>query len=212
MTSPDQSQVSGTAVFAVLPPSTAAETGHVVRAIFHVGFWTTILIALGHGTIVDGAAATGVQYDEIAFSTLPPLEQREYRLLREGVATAERARGRTGTWPEVDALATRGVAPFVDPIDHAGYQWTRVADGPVIDYVGVPAQASGLATFMVVLLEPEPGTPIDPTLVADAVHHVMPDGTLVHVTIWRAPGARPTVSAVAAPRVEDGWRRVISSN
>jgi hypothetical protein len=210
MTSPDQVNV-----IAVVPPSAAAETGNVVRAVFWIGFWSAIAIAAvhapKHGAGGDGAAH-GVQYDELAVDALPAAEQRLYRLLREGVSTAERTRGRTGTWPEVDALVARGVAPFVDPIDRAGYTWTRLAAGATVNYAGVPDAASGLATFLVVVLEPEPGAPPDPTAVPDAVHHRMPDGTMVHVMIWRAPGARAVSEAVAAPRVEDGWRRVIPTS
>lgn len=193
----------------VSPPSAAAETGLVVRAVFHVGFWSAIAVAWLHAPGAGTAETLGLQYDEVAFSALPPAEQRVYRLLREGVQTAERTRGRTGAWPEVSALVARGVAPFVDPIDAAGYRWTRVADGPTVDYVGAPDPASGLGTFLVVLLEPPPGTPVDPTAVADEVHRLLRDGTLLHVTIWRAPGARTIAGAVAAPAVEDGWRRVI---
>jgi hypothetical protein len=196
-------------VIEVVSPSAAVETGLVVRAVFHIAFWSAILVALMRPAPDTVSGGLGLQYDEVGFAALPPAEQRVFRLLREGVSTAERTRARTGAWPEVAALVGRGVAPFVDPIDTAGYAWTRVAAGTTVNYLGVPAAASGLGTFLVVVLEPEPGAPPDPTAVPDDVHHLLSDGTMVHVMIWRAPGVRTTVEPVPAPRVEDGWRRVV---
>jgi hypothetical protein len=199
-------------VIEVRPPSVLAETGYVMRAVFHLAYWTAIVIALVHAPgRGSGGAVAGVPYDEVAFSSLAPAEQRTYRLLREGLAKAERVRIRSGRWPTIDDLVGLGVPPFVDPVDRAGYTWTRTQTGAAINYVGAPTTASGLATLAAVILEPEPGTPVDPTAVHDDIHHILPDGSLVHVTVWRAPGLRSTVAAMAAPRVEDGWRRVVSA-
>ncbi len=138
---------------------------------------------------------------------LESADQRVYRQCLEGLTDAEDVRARTGTWPAIDALARRGIPPFAaDPVDHAGYSWRLVRDGTVVDYIGTPAAGSKRPTFVIVILEPDPGTPIDPQAIADEVHHKLADGTMLHVSIWI--GSRTLASAVAVPAIEDGWRRI----
>src|SRR5438105_4370076 len=55
--------------------------------------------------------------------TLPEPDQRLFRALREGLLAAEADRARSAAWPDADALAARGVAPFAEG---AGYRWSRV--------------------------------------------------------------------------------------
>lgn len=201
-------------VVEVRSPSIGGETRAVVIAILHVVFWSALVIGAEYGEAHrhdddPGRAKVRVNYDEVAFAAMPAEDQRLFGLIREGVAAIEQDRGRTGVWPEVDALAGRFVPPFApDPIDRGGYRWTRLQDGSVVDYVGTPAAGSGRATFVIVFIEPGPGTPIDPTAPIDEVHHRLSDGTSIHVMIWRVPDGRALTTATELPPAEDGWRRV----
>src|SRR5215510_11305969 len=54
--------------------------------------------------------------------TLPEADQQVFRALRQGLLAAEEDRVRQSAWPEPNALAGRGVAPFGD----GGYEWSRL--------------------------------------------------------------------------------------
>jgi hypothetical protein len=210
---PARSGAELTRTIEVRPLSFARETGAVIRAILLIGFWAAMLIGAERGTGGPGrpGAAPGpvLPPDEIAVASLPAADQRLFNLVREGIAAAEQHRGRTGAWPTVEALAARGVPPFAtDPIDRGGYQWSLRRDGLVLAYLGVPAAGSGRASFAIVIAEPEPGTPADPTTPVDEVHHRLSDGTLIHVTVWRTPDRRTLSAAVISPPLEDGWQAV----
>jgi hypothetical protein len=111
-----------------------------------------------------------------------------FRAAQEGVLEAERIRSATGRWPTAEALARDGVPPFApDPIDGAGFVWQSVAGGIKADYVGTPRADSGRDAFIVILTEPDPGTPIDPQAQVDETHHRLLDGTMIHVTYWMGP-------------------------
>jgi hypothetical protein len=194
----------------VRSPSVAHETGNVVRAVLHIGFWTAAVLGTSWKGRDGGAATAGkVAVDEIAFRDLPSDDQRMYRNALAGLVDAEDARSRDKAWPTVEALAARRIPPFApDPLDRAGYTWKKLQSGGLVNYVGAPA-AGGDAkrpTFLVVALEPQPGEPADPQAVVDETHHRMGDGTMIHVSIWIG-GAAPS-TAIAQPAYEDGWRRV----
>ncbi len=195
----------------VRSPSARRETILVLRALFHIVFWSAVLIALERGTVArnapggGGATLTG---EELFFRDLDPEGQRLFRAIGEGVVEAEAARSRTGEWPSVEELARRGIPPFaVDPIDRAGYRWRLLQEGTTVNYFGL-ARDPGGPTYAIVVLEPEPDAPIDPRQVTDEIHHRLADGTLLHVSIWTAPGARDASRALSAPPVEEGWRRI----
>jgi hypothetical protein len=130
-----------------------------------------------------------------------------YRQALEGLTEAEDVRSGKGDWPTVDALATRRIPPFApDPLDRASYRWQLLRDGTLVNYVGTPDAASKRSTFVISILEPDPGTPIDPTAYVDETHHKLKDGTLLHVSIWI--GTRTLTRPAATPPFEDGWRRI----
>lgn len=145
----------------------------------------------------------------VAFATLPAADQRLYRRCLEGLQAAEDVRSTAGSWPTVEELAARGIPPFAaDPIDGAGYRWQRIVDGTLVNYLGVPRADSSRPTWLITALEPDPGSPPDPTAVLDESHHRLRDGTLLHVSL--SIGTARTISrAIAMPAFEDGWRLVV---
>ena len=187
-------------------PSAMRETGFVVRIAFHVVMWTAIVMTatwFPHGGTVP-AAAPATAIGEIAFRELPGDVQRMYRRCLDGLADAEELRADTGAWPAVEALAARGTPPFAaDPIDKAGYHWELRREATAVNYVGVPANGP---TLVITILEPDQGTPIDPTAYTDEQHHRLRGGEMLHVAVWI--GTKPVRGVMVTPAIEDGWKRI----
>jgi hypothetical protein len=205
----------------VRAPKVTRELGAVLRAIVAIGFGTAIAMTAKLGA--DNAGADGrarsatsarlaLRPNQVAFAELPAADQRMFRRCLEGLAAAEEIRSQRGSWPDVGELAAAGAPPFsADPIDDAGYRWQRLLDGTLVNYLGVPADpASPRPTILVIALEPDPGTPMDPAATVDENHHKLRDGTLLHVSISLGK-ARTLGRPIAMPAFEDGWRQVVVS-
>ncbi|HEY6034168.1 MAG TPA: hypothetical protein VIV58_07915 [Kofleriaceae bacterium] len=188
-------------------PSAMRETGFVVRIAFHVVMWSAILMTatwFPHGGAAP-AAAPATAIGEVAFRELPGDIQRMYRRCLDGLADAEEVRADSGAWPTVEAEAARGVPPFApDPIDKAGYRWELRKDGLAVNYVGVPATGPAIA---ITILEPDPGTPNDPTAYTDDQHHRLRGGEMIHVAVWI--GTKLPSGVMVTPAIEDGWKRIV---
>lgn len=140
---------------------------------------------------------------------LPDADGQMFRTVREGLLAAEADRVRTGTWPEPDALAGRGVAPFASDGGGATYQWTRLQQGAIIDYFGRPRDPSAPA-WLLEIQEPEPGMRPD-TAPVDEEHHRLSDGTMVHTYVWMHRfGTQVPVGFVRQPQ-NSGWTEVFST-
>lgn len=211
----------------VRSPRVAREIGAVLRAIVAIGFGTAIAMTakLGDGggdrkrtgdsrgrAQSEESAKLSLRPNQVAFAQLPSADQRMFRRCLEGLTAAEEVRSQRGSWPDVEALAASGAPPFAaDPLDPAGYRWQRLLDGTLVNYLGVPADpASPRPTILVIALEPDPGTPLDPAAIADEHHHKLRDGTLLHVSISLGK-ARTLGRPIAMPAFEDGWRQVVVS-
>lgn len=196
----------GPRTLVVQSPSLWRETARVGHAAFLIVFWSAMAMWCNQPRDVRSSARKAA-FDQVAFRDLDSDAQRMFRLAQEGLTEAEDVRSRTNQWPTVESLAARNIPPFAsDPIDTAGYHWRMLEDGTLIDYVAAPEPGSPRPTFAIVILEPDPGTPIDPSAATDEVHHKLRDGTLLHVGIWT--GKKPMEHAVAMPPLEDGWRQI----
>jgi len=195
----------------VQSPSVWRETGNVIRAVMHIFLWSALIMGASwctgrhpQGTELRPPA---IAVDQVAFRDLDEDSQRMYRLALEGLTEAEDVRSRTNDWPTVDALAARKIPPFTpDPLDRAGYRWRMLRDGTLVNYVGTPDVASKRPTYVISILEPDPGTPIDPQAVVDEIHHKLRDGTMLHVGVWT--GTKTLDRPAATPAFEDGWRQI----
>jgi hypothetical protein len=189
----------------VRSPSATAETVGVVKTIFHILFWSAIVIGIERSQSPASAAPPTLP-GEVAFRDLPGPEQRMFRELQEGLLEAESRRAAGQRWPSVEELAAAGVPPFArDPLDRAHYAWTLAQRDVVVNYRGVPADPKA-PSFLLVAIEPNPGDPIDPTVVPDEIHHRLSTGVVIHVTTWKGPALPEGV--VATPPAERGWLRI----
>ena len=90
----------------------------------------------------------------------------------------------------------------------AAYTWRRAAVGVVTHYLGLPAEDVSAAAWMIVIREPEPGVPTD-TAPNDEEHHRLPDGTVLHVSIWTHRfGGQVDPAFVPQPEAA-GWTQVL---
>jgi hypothetical protein len=193
----------------VRPPSSRVELGNVVRfsMVIVIGAW--MFLATDSATFRDGAASTTKHL--LPFQTLiqnrPPIDQRMFRELQEGLLEAESRRGSSGTWPEVAALAADGIPPFaLDPTAKGGrYDWRLTVNGAFVNYLGLPQQ-SGSPAWLVLVQEPEPGAPPDPAR-EDEEHHRLLGGDMLHVSTWVRAGAQVPAGTIRAPQAE-GWTQL----
>jgi hypothetical protein len=190
----------------VRSPSLGAELRFVGKALFHVGYWS-LFVVFAHPR---AAAADAMLPFERRLSDLDAEGQRMVSNIREGVVEAEARRSKTGSWPLPEVLAGAIIPPFAaDPLDRAGYQWRLVEGKGAVNYVGVPREGSGKDTFVVVITEPAPGTPPDPQVKEDEIHHRLANGTMIHVGTWTGPRVEASRLPLVAPNPDEGFRQVL---
>lgn len=137
-------------------------------------------------------------------------DQRMFRQLQVALLEAQAVRAATNAWPEVAALVEQGIDPFApDPTNKgAKYEWRLLRAGISINYVGVPDRADAPA-WLLTIQEPDPSVPGE-VYSDDEEHARLPDGTVLHVSIWRhVNGARVPQTLVRVPQSE-GWSQVFA--
>ena len=200
----------------IRPPSARGETIAVLRVAVAIVVMVTAYVfrpSFGDSTVANREGPLELLPYQKLIRDAPPVEQRMFREMQEGLLEAERVRAETGRWPEVKMLAEDGIPPFApDPTRTLTYTWTSVRQDWATNYLGIPPVPEALA-WMLVILEPEPGTPADPAP-NDETHHRLPDGTTLHVSMWSIPESRRR-SGFAALRLpqNDGWTNwLVGSN
>jgi uncharacterized protein DUF6162 len=199
----------------IRPPSVRDETLNVLKAAAAV----VIIVAayVFRPSLADqspnpqsGQSLIGLLPYQTLVRDVPPVEQRTFRELREGLLEAERIRATTGQWPDVGALAAEAIPPFAPDPTRKGptYTWTSVRQDWAVNYLGVPSDSASPA-WVLVILEPAPGAPADPAP-DDETHHRLPDGTTLHVSIWNMPEEkrRSGFAALRLPQ-NDGWTQLM---
>ncbi|MBS2026345.1 MAG: hypothetical protein JST54_00455 [Deltaproteobacteria bacterium] len=188
----------------VVGPSGRGEGQFALRAATLVAMGGLLLAARGG----PGASSTGdLAPYQVRLAELAPGEQRIARELREGLTEAETVRAKEGRWPEVAALAADGVPPFAaDPLAPE-LHWSLVSDGSTLNYLGLSDR--GGPSYLLVVQEPEPGNGDPPGTPPDEVHHVLRDGTILHVYACVRDGAPPSASATSKPWLE-GWKQIVA--
>lgn len=196
----------------VIPPSQRDDGSWVFLAAMTIVVCVIYIIAFERGGPVTKDAAVpsrALLPFQTLFRDLPSVEQRVFRALQEGVVEALRARGATGTWPTVDALAAQGVPPFApDVLDRSGLRWERRSTTFLYQYVGLPSDPGGMPAFMISIVEPEPVSGEKPVPgVVDEEHQVLPDGLLLHITYWKRRAQGIAAGPINEPALA-GWTQI----
>ena len=165
----------------------------IVIAVGIVGV-VAVYLALNVAKTPDSAKDL-LPYQTLA-NALPEPDRQAFRAIREGLLTAEAERARRGAWPERAPLGP-------------GYQWSRLDQGAIVNYFGVPSDPSAPA-WLLEIQEPEPGMAPDPAP-EDDEHHRLPDGTMLHTYVWmHRYGTQVPLGFVRQPQ-SSGWIEVFST-
>lgn len=139
-------------------------------------------------------------------AVLPDADQQMFATLRAALIAAEETRAQSGAWPEPEALAARGIAPF--SAGSGAYRWSRLQQATIVNYLGVPADPA-LPAWLVEIQEPEPGILPD-TAPLDEEHHELSDGTRLHTYVWmHSYGSQVPVGFIRQPQ-SSGWTELFS--
>lgn len=159
----------------------------------------------------DAAGASLMPFQMLVRDLVSP-EQLMFSRLQQAVSEAEAVRAQTARWPEPAAL---GALPALLPtgsesIPSPSYTWTRRQEGVVVNYLALPSDDDAAAAWLLRIQEPDPNAPLD-VAPNDEVHHRLPDGTVLHVTIWTHRfGGRVSPAFVLQPELT-GWTQLLTA-
>jgi hypothetical protein len=166
-------------------------------------------LMLRSSALGDAAGASLTPYQMLVRDLVGP-EQLMFGRLQQGVSEAEAVRAQTGRWPETAALSgLPAVLPAGDEsLPSPAYAWSRAQEGFVVNYLALPSNDDASAAWLLRIQEPDPNTPLD-VAPNDEVHHRLPDGTVLHVTVWthRFGGRVPRVFMLQ-PELT-GWTQLL---
>jgi hypothetical protein len=162
----------------------------VVTVAVYLALKASSLGTLGAGTLLPYQAlvATLVSSDQAIFADL----QRQ-------MVDVEAMRAAGGAWPEAAKLANL-----------PAYTWTASREGYFVNYLATPAEDVSAAAWLLMIQEPDPQAPPDPAP-NDETHHRLPDGTVLHVSIWAHRfGGQVARKFVRQPEAA-GWTQVLTA-
>jgi hypothetical protein len=153
---------------------------------------------------LDGAGSGTLLPYQALVRNLVSSDQATFGDLQKNLIEVEAARARTGRWPA--AAGPDGPTP------PRSYNWMGSREGLFLNYLAIPSDDVSAAAWLLVIQEPDPAAVPDPAP-NDEEHHRLPDGTVLHVSIWthrfgeqvprefvRQPQASGWVQVLMAPR------------
>jgi hypothetical protein len=124
---------------------------------------------------IDGAGSGTLLPYQALVRNLVSSDQAMFGDLQKNLIEVEAARARTGRWPE--AAGPDGPTP------PRSYKWMSSREGLFLNYLAIPSDDVSAAAWLLVIQEPDPAAVPDPAP-NDEEHHRLPDGTVLHVSIW----------------------------
>ena len=178
------------------------------------------VLALAAGVLLLIAVYFGLRSSVTETGTVLPFQmlardlvsadQAMFKALKESLLDAEGMRASTGHWPEAAALAGLPRVPLGGDVASTSevFSWREQTRGVITHYLGLPAQDGSAPAWMIAIREPEPGVPTD-TAPNDEEHHRLPDGTVLHVSIWTHRfGGQVDPAFVPQPEAA-GWTQIL---
>jgi hypothetical protein len=178
-----------------------------------VGVAALVALYLGLRSAALGTVAGGNLFPyQMLVRDLVQADQSVFNQLRQSVLEAESQRAKTGQWPPADAVRTLPIeSAGVDGVVPASpFVWRMTQQNIIVNYLGIPAGEGSAPAWLVRVQEPDPIAPID-VVPNDEVHHRLPDGTVLHVSIWTYRFGSQLKSAFFAKPETAGWTQLLTA-
>jgi hypothetical protein len=149
---------------------------------------------------IDGAGSGTLLPYQTLVRNLVSSDQATFGDLQKNLIEIETERARTGHWPEAGGPA--------GPASPSSYTWIGNREGLFLNYLAIPSDDASAAAWLLVIQEPDPAAVPDPAQ-NDEEHHRLPDGTVLHVSIWlHRFGEQVPRDFVRQPQTA-GWAQVL---
>jgi hypothetical protein len=163
-----------------------------------------------------GGTGTLLPYQMLA-RDLVQSDQEIFTRLRQCLLDAEALRARQGSWPEPDAVASLPTSPIgasgagaTSAGGGASYTWTLTQQHIIVNYLRLPSGDASASAWLIRVQEPDPAAPTD-SAPNDEEHHRLPDGTVLHVSIWTHRfGSQLTRAFLPKPELV-GWTQILTA-
>ena len=130
--------------------------------------------------------------------TLVSTDQATFGDLQRELVELEASRAALGRWPDQSGIKSL-----------ASYTWSSAREGFFANYLARPANDVSAAGWLLVIQEPDPQAPPDPAP-NDETHHRLPDGTVLHVSIWTHRFGGQIAPAFVRQPEGAGWTQVLT--
>jgi hypothetical protein len=180
----------------VRPPSAAREAAGVGAALAIVLFAGALRILT-----LDRSSASAATP---ATTALAGSDQTLFQALLVSVDAIADLKRRTGTWPDVTALAADEIPPFAPtllPSEARGLDWKRRADGAYADYTGLDPR--GRRTAFLLRVSEKSMAGLDQGIPTRAVRA----GPRLAAEVWILKGGKALPGAYPAA---DGWYQLVA--
>ena len=185
--------MSGTSII----PSGGREHTRVLALAALVVLAVAVYLAL-RSSALESPAAASLPYQELV-ATLVGADQALFADLTKQMVDVEGMRAAEGRWPDAGRLKSL-----------TGFTWTASREGYFLNYLATPGGDPSAAAWLLVLQEPDPQAAVDPAP-NDETHHRLPDGTVLHVSIWTHRfGGQIDRQFVRQPE-RSGWTQVLTA-
>lgn len=156
---------------------------------------------------LDGAGSGTLLPYQTLVRDLVSSDQATFGDLQKNLIEVEALRARTGRWPE-GATITLAAEERIGAAPASSYKWIGSREGFFLNYLAVPSDDVSAAAWLLVIQEPDPAAVPDPAQ-NDEEHHRLPDGTVLHVSIWTHRfGEQVAREFVRQPQTA-GWTQVL---
>jgi hypothetical protein len=172
-----------------------------------VGVIALVALYLGlRSSVLDGGTLMPYQ---MLVRDLVTSDQAVFDQLRASLAEAESIRASAGQWPEASTVRALPAAVSASG-STAPYNWRRTQRNIIVNYLGLPAGEASAAAWLIRIQEPDPAVPAD-SAPNDEEHHRLPDGTVLHVSIWTHRfGGQVAPDFFPKPEIA-GWTQLLTA-
>jgi hypothetical protein len=157
-----------------------------------------VYLALKSSALKSPGEGNLLPYQQLV-ATLVSADQTMFADLSKQMVDVEEMRAAAGQWPGASRMTRL-----------TSYTWTASREGYFLNYLATPADDQSAAGWLLVIQEPDPQAPVDPAP-NDETHHRLPDGTVLHVSIWTHRfGGQIDRRFVRQPE-RSGWTQVLTA-